>query len=243
MSNTSVTHAANTRRSLRLFRLFLKEQTEPDLFYSAFAQDSVSVMSDLIDLTGRTVLDVGGGPGFFAREFSAAGAHYVGVELDIEGDDVAQSFAVRGSGTHLPVRSGAVDVAYCSNVLEHVRDAWRVADELVRVTRPGGIVFLSFTPWLSPWGGHETAPWHYRGGRWAADRYAQRWGHRPKNDFGHSLFAHRAGTALRWARARPDVEIVRAYPRYHPRWAWWIAAVPGVREVLSWNYVLVLRRT
>ena len=44
-------------------------------------------------------------------------------------------------------------------------------DEMVRVTRPGGTVFVSFTPWWSPWGGHETAPWHYLGGEYARRRY------------------------------------------------------------------------
>lgn len=233
---------ATVARSVRLFRLFLHEQSDPGRFYSAFAQDSVAMLSDVVDLAGRTVLDVGGGPGFFSRSFAGAGARYVGVELDAPTDAPAEAYSVRGSGTALPLRTAAVDVAYCSNVLEHVADGWRMADELVRVTRPGGTVFLSFTPWLSPWGGHETAPWHYLGGRRAADRYARRTGHRPKNDFGRSLFAYRASTALRWARRHPDVELVRAYPRYHPWWAWWVAAVPGLREVAAWNLALVLRR-
>lgn len=242
MSNAKHTHPATLRRSVRLFRLFLREQSDPDLFYSAFAADSVASLAGFVDLRGKTVLDVGGGPGFFARSFAEAGAHYIGVEIDAPVDALPEAFAIRGSGTALPLRSGAVDVAYCSNVLEHVEHGWRLADELVRVTRPGGTVFLSFTPWLSPWGGHETAPWHYLGGCRAADRYARHHGHRPKNDFGRSLFAYRASAALAWARNNTDVELVRAYPRYHPRWAWWVVAVPGVREVATWNLSLVLRR-
>ena len=38
---------------------------------------------------------------------------------------------------------------------------------MVRVTKPGGLVFVSYTVWWGPWGGHETAPWHYLGGRFA----------------------------------------------------------------------------
>jgi SAM-dependent methyltransferase len=225
-----------------LFLLFLREQPDPDLFYSAFAADSVAALAEFVPLRGRTVLDVGGGPGFFARSFAEAGARYVGVEIDVATDVPAQAFEVRGSGTALPMRTGSVDVTYCSNVLEHVPLGWRLADELVRVTRPGGTILLSFTPWLSPWGGHETAPWHYLGGWRAADRYARRRGRRPKNDFGRSLFAYRVGAALRWARAQPDVEIVRAFPRYHPWWAWWIVRVPGLREIATWNLALVLRK-
>jgi SAM-dependent methyltransferase len=235
-------HRATLGRSIRLFRLFLKEQREPALFYSAFAEDSVAVLADEVELAGAVVLDVGGGPGYFARAFADRGARYVGVELDGPGDLPAEASAVRGSADQLPIRTGGVDVAYCSNVLEHVHSPWSVADELVRVTRTGGTIFVSFTPWLSPWGGHETAPWHYLGGRRASRRYGKRVGHPPKNDFGVTLFGHSAAAALRWARCHPDVEMVAAYPRYHPWWAWWIVRVPGLREVASWNLAMVLRR-
>ena len=233
---------ATLRRSVRLFRLFFREQSDPELFYSAFAEDSVAVLGCFVDLIDRTVLDVGGGPGYFARSFTSAGARYVGVEVDAAADTPVQSHAVRGSGTALPFGTAAIDVAYCSNVLEHVRDGAKMLDELVRVTRPGGTIFLSFTPWFSPWGGHETAPWHYLGGRRAAERYVRRYGRRPKNDFGRTLFDYRVSTLLEWARHSADVEVLRAYPRYHPRWAWWIVAVPGLREIATWNLALVLRR-
>jgi hypothetical protein len=35
---------------------------------------------------------------------------------------------------------------------------------------------------------------------------------------------------------------VAAYPRYHPWWATWLVAVPGVRELICWNLVVVMRR-
>ena len=113
---------------------------------------------------------------------------------------------------------------------------------MVRVTKPGGTVFLSFTPWLSPWGGHETAPWHYLGGHRARRRYIKRTGAEPKNKFGESLFSASAGAAYKWARACPDAELIAALPRYHPWWAAWVARVPGLREFASWNMVLVLRK-
>ena len=88
----------------------------------------------------------------------------------------------------LPFRDGAFDVCYSSNVLEHVPEPWRMADEMLRVTRPGGTVFLSYTVWYGPWGGHETAPWHFLGGRYARRRYARKHGKQPKNKYGESLF-------------------------------------------------------
>ena len=237
--------SATLDRSVRLFRAFLREQTDPDAFYGVLAEDSVRQLARWADLDGATVLDVGGGPGYFARGFRAAGAAYVGLEPDA-GEMAARGEpepgTLRGSGEALPVRSGSVDVCYSSNVLEHVARPWVMADEMVRVTRPGGLVLISFTPWLSPWGGHETAPWHYLGGGYARRRYRRRTGREPKNRFGESLFAVSAGGAVRWARRCPDADLLAVFPRYHPWWATWVARVPLLREVASWNVVVVLRR-
>ena len=235
------------RRSVELFRAFRVEQTDPDRFYGLLAADSVQQLQRWTPLEGRTVLDVGGGPGYFASAFRRAGASYVSVDADLgelsaTGDPGPGT--VLGSALQLPVRTGAVDVCYSSNVLEHVPDPERMADELVRVTRPGGLVFLSYNNWLAPNGGHETAPWHYLGGRYAADRYAQRQGRRPKNDYGRTLFRTSVAQMLRWARERERTgafEVLDVLPRYHPRWAWWVVRVPGAREVVTWNLVLVLR--
>ena len=91
-------------------------------------------------------------------------------------------------------------------------------------------------------GGHETSPWHYLGGHRAARRYERRTGRAPKNRYGDSLFAVSAGRMLRWAKGRVDVEVVDALPRYHPSWARWLVAVPGLREVAVWNLLVVLRK-
>ncbi len=45
---------------------------------------------------------------------------------------------IAGDGNRLPFPDGAADVAFSSNVLEHVPDPARFLDEMVRVTRPGG---------------------------------------------------------------------------------------------------------
>ena len=236
------------RRSVALFRAFRVEQSDPDRFYRLLAADSVREASRWCDLEGAVVLDVGGGPGYFSDAFRAAGASYAGVDPDV-GELTARGGAgtntVRASGLRLPIADATLDLTYSSNVLEHVPAPEDMAREMLRVTKAGGTVLISWTPWLSPWGGHETAPWHYLGGRYAADRYAARHGHRPKNDFGRSLFACSIGRMSRWARAAEaagDLRVVALLPCYHPAWARWVVRVPGLREVVSWNAVLVLAK-
>jgi SAM-dependent methyltransferase len=240
-----VSRSATLRRSVRLFQAFRKEQTDRDAFYRLLAGDSVAQVSEYASLRGRTLLDVGGGPGYFADAFRAAGACYLGLDPDVGELSARGEYTpgmIRASGTQLPVRTGSVDVCYSSNVLEHVGKPRKMIDEMVRVTKPGGTVFLSFTPWYSPWGGHETSPWHFFGGEHARGRFRAKTGREPKNRYGESLFAVSVGEALRWARNHPEAALERALPRYHPWWATWIVHVPWLREVASWNLVLVLRK-
>ncbi|HCT77331.1 MAG TPA: SAM-dependent methyltransferase [Micromonosporaceae bacterium] len=245
MSEEVVRARPSLRRSVELFRGFRREQSDPDFFYRLLADDSVRQLSGYVNLDGKTVLDVGGGAGYFADAFRKAGAAYFGIDPDV-GELSARGEVdggmLRASGTALPIRTGSIDVCYSSNVLEHVDRPELMLSEMARVTRPGGIVYVSFTPWLSPWGGHETAPWHYFGGHYARRRYRRRHGREPKNAYGSTLFSVGAATAIRWARRFDGVEVVELLPRYHPWWAHWVIHVPMAREVLSWNVLLVLRR-
>jgi SAM-dependent methyltransferase len=250
---------------VRLLREFRHEQPDPARFYTAVAEDSVGQLSGYVDLSGAVMLDVGGGPGYFRDAFTRAGATYFALDADVgelAGLGEIAAGTVIGSGLQLPFADGSIDVCYSSNVLEHVPDPWRMADEMLRVTRPGGLVFLSYTVWFGPWGGHETAPWHYLGGRRARRRYLRTHGHEPKNKYGESLFPVTVkagvewalrqqlgevldvtvGAGLRWARRQRAADVVAVLPRYNPRWTYWLLRVPVVREVVTWNLVLVLRK-
>jgi SAM-dependent methyltransferase len=238
-------------RSLRLLSQFRYEQPDPARFYGALATDTAAMVADLWrgatggSPAGQTVLDVGGGPGFFAGAFADAGMHYIGVEPDPTEMHIGpaaidrQTGYVRASGMALPFADASVDICLSSNVAEHVPQPWRLGHEMLRVTRPGGLAVLSYTVWLGPFGGHEMGLSHYLGGVRAAERYARKHGHRPKNDYGSSLFAVSVAEGMEWAASTGA--LVAAFPRYHPRWAWWLTRVPGVREFAVSNLVLVLR--
>lgn len=254
---------ATLTRALGLLEAFRFEQTDPGKFYGLLARDTVELISALwqgadsagqATLRGTRILDVGGGPGYFGVAFSDAGAEYITCEPDVgemSAAGIQLQSSVRGSGLDLPFRSNAFDVTYSSNVAEHVPDPWRMADEMLRVTKPGGVMIYSYTVWLGPFGGHETGLWeHYVGGEFAARRYKQKHGKEPKNRWGESLFDVGCGEGLRYAEdvtagkraAADDVELLAAFPRYHPWWAWWMVHVPGLREFAVSNLVLVFRK-
>ncbi|MGK2882634.1 MAG: class I SAM-dependent methyltransferase [Mycobacterium sp.] len=253
---------ATLSRSVRLLSEFRFEQSDPARFYGALADDTAAMVDDLWrgghdnSPQGRTVLDVGGGPGYFAEAFAARGMHYIGVEPDPREMHAAPTSNrggaggqersdpgklrrfVRASGTALPFADASVDICLSSNVAEHVAHPWRLGNEMLRVTKPGGLAVLSYTVWLGPFGGHEMGLTHYLGGARAAARYTRKHGHPPKNNYGSSLFAVSAAEGLQWACSTGA--LVAAFPRYHPRWAWRLTRVPVLREFLVSNLVLVL---
>lgn len=56
-------------------------------------------------------------------------------------DTLARRFSA--SLTAIPVRTGAVDLALCTEVLEHIADDGRAVAELGRILRPAGLLVLS----------------------------------------------------------------------------------------------------
>jgi SAM-dependent methyltransferase len=243
---------ATLARSVRLASKFRYEQSDPARFYGALAADTAAMVGDLWQgihgepPVGRTLLDIGGGPGYFATAFADAGLRYIGVEPDPgEMHAAGTAFAresgtlVRASGLALPFADGSVDICLSSNVAEHVSRPWQLGAEMLRVTTPGGLAVLSYTVWLGPFGGHEMGLTHYLGGERAAARYARKHGHPAKNNYGSSLFAVSAADGLNWAASTGAA--VATFPRYHPRWAWWLTSVPVLREFAVSNLVLVLQ--
>jgi len=233
-------------RSIRLFRLFLREQTEPAEFYSGLADDAADQLARHTRLAGRIVVDVGGGAGHFTAAFRRRGANCYLFEPDLAEMHLggeALPGAVLADGYWLPVADGSADICFSSNVLEHVADPQGLIEELIRATKPGGLIYLSFTNWYSPWGGHEMSPWHLLGADFAARRYVRRHGRQPKHTVGRNLYRVHIGPVLRLIRSRrSEVEILDAMPRYYPRWCRFVLRIPAVRELATWNLLVIMRR-
>lgn len=64
---------------------------------------------------------------------------------------------VLGVAEQLPFRNHSFDAVVCLNVLEHVKDPFQVARELIRVLKPGGEL-MAVAPFLQPLHGY---PHHY----------------------------------------------------------------------------------
>ena len=186
-------------------------------------------------------LDVGTGAGALPEALRATGAQPVALDVSDRRATGRESVPfVTGRGERLPFRDGAFDVVHCSNVLEHVPDPWELIAELLRVCRTGGVVYISWTNWYSPFGGHDWSPFHYLGPRVGLRAFRAVRGRDPIQMPGRKLFPVHVGEIVRGLERR-RVDVVDVAPRYWPSLRF-LARVPWLREVALWNCVIVLRK-
>jgi SAM-dependent methyltransferase len=224
-----------------LWRLWRNEQTDPEPFYRLLAAEAVEDLERRHgSLAGKTILDLGCGPGFYTDAFRARGAHVIPVDKDMGEMEMVGSApegALLADAGDLPIEDDSVDGAFCSNLLEHTPNTPEVIREIERTLRPGGWAYISWTNWYSPWGGHDMSPYHYLGPRLGPRLYERRHGPPRKNPYGAGLWAVHIGPTLRLVRARPRLRILRVEPRYWPRLAF-VVRIPVLRELITWNCVI-----
>lgn len=93
-----------------------------------------------LDLSGRTVLEVGGRRYPRSHLFEPSGASYVAVDLDPDtGDGVVAADIC--SCPELP--SDSVGMVVSVDVFEHLAEPWRAAKEICRILEPGGVAYTS----------------------------------------------------------------------------------------------------
>jgi SAM-dependent methyltransferase len=158
---------------VRLNRLFPRPRIygrESDNAYSQWEYDTGSAIFTqhfgVEALRGRSLLDVGCGMGGKTVWYAEVGAARV-VGVDLLAAHVRQTrhfAAVRGQAERvhvlqadamrLPFADASFEVVTANDSMEHFADPGAALRELARVLRPGGRLYLYFTPYRSPLGSH-----------------------------------------------------------------------------------------
>jgi SAM-dependent methyltransferase len=110
-------------------------------------------------LSGRSVLDIGCQTGALGIALAEAGAKVTGIDVTSwlvkagrmrsEGWGVPQHW-VTGQSEALPFRDASFDIVMFIDVIEHVQNADQCLREIVRVLRPGGVLYLQGPNRFSP---------------------------------------------------------------------------------------------
>jgi ubiquinone/menaquinone biosynthesis C-methylase UbiE len=99
---------------------------------------------------GLAILDLGSGTGRFSPRLAEHfGAAVIGVEPSEKMRGLAEESSVHprvtylaGSAEKIPLADETCDFAFMSMILHHIDDLERCCDELRRVLKPGGLVFI-----------------------------------------------------------------------------------------------------
>jgi SAM-dependent methyltransferase len=214
-------------------------------FYALQAHDAISWLKRKgVRLTARTrVLDLGCGHGTFGLQLLREGCSAIFAdEQDTLLPQIPKSLYQPFRIGHDDLdQLGRHDLVVFSNVLEHLAEPRTFLDSVDRLLTEGGYFFLSWTNWLSPWGGHEFSPFHYVGprrGHLLYDRIAKK--QRLHTPF-VNLYPTYIGATLRYLRTLAALKVVAVAPRYYPEFAF-ITRLPILREFLTWNCAVLLQR-
>jgi len=123
---------------------------KPSLIFGSGQKKRLERIKKYIDLKRKSILDVGCGVGLYANAFKEQGAEVVGVDTDEENIKEAQAIFPeivfkQAQGEHLPFRDTSFDIVFLNEVLEHVENDKKTADECLRVLRHGGKIIV-FAP-------------------------------------------------------------------------------------------------
>jgi SAM-dependent methyltransferase len=111
--------------------------------------------------SAKKVLEVGCGQGFLADILVDDGLEVYASDvvdiLDARLKEKRLKFCLGDVCSRLPFQDEAFDLAYAINAFEHFPDPGYALDEMLRVLKPGGVIFLTFDPlYYSPWGLHAS---------------------------------------------------------------------------------------
>lgn len=99
----------------------------------------VDALLESMNYKGGSVLEIGAGTGWQARELANRGYLVSAIDIPFSNHSSARIWPIMDfDGRNIPFPDASFDVVYSSNVLEHVEDLEKLNGEIIRVLRPGG---------------------------------------------------------------------------------------------------------
>lgn len=141
-----------SRKSVKDYFLWRKERALP----------AVKKVNQLKRLKGKHVLDVGCGYGALTELLTEKGALVSATEIDKP--KLAYATKMLGKNKNLtfkhvsneilPFKDNSFDVVFLFDVIEHVPKPQKMMQEVIRVTKTDGLIYVEFTPFYSITGHH-----------------------------------------------------------------------------------------
>lgn len=125
----------------------------------------ISELNKKINLTGKVILDLGGGIGGYSIELSTVVKKGYALDLNISVDFPKREniIPINGDALNLPFKNRSIDFIFCASLIEHIAEQNKFISEMFRVLKYDRFCYLSFPPFYSLVGGHQFKPFHLLG--------------------------------------------------------------------------------
>lgn len=108
------------------------------------------------------ILDMANGFGGQTNELSRGSRYVVGLDLNYPPIKLSTD-QIRADALQSPFGANSFDLILSASLIEHISQPILLLEELYRLLKPEGYIYLSFPPFYSLTGGHGYAPFHYFG--------------------------------------------------------------------------------
>ena len=103
-------------------------------------------ISPFIDIRNKRLLDLCCQFGSHMSFLEAAGANVIGADIiDFKGHENLHQFT-RSDAQRLSLKDACIDIVFCINAFEHIKNPKAALAEIQRVLKPDGYAFISFCP-------------------------------------------------------------------------------------------------
>lgn len=119
------------------------------------------LFNPFVSFEGKTVLELGCNKGYIINSFlQHENFRAIGAEIDVNALKIARENYgdriefVQTTPNKIPVPDESVDIIYTIDTFEHLSQPSEILTECWRILRPGGVLFIHFGAWLTPYGSH-----------------------------------------------------------------------------------------
>lgn len=206
-----------------------------------------------ISLNEKLIVDLGCGLGGYTKKFNSLGADPIGLDLNVS---YLPSTLKRVTANALttPFKENKFDFIFCASLIEHVPNPRILISEILRITKPEGFVYISYPPFYSPNGGHQFAPFHLFGERFAI-WYFSRFKQISNSDWRDNIISNNPNSFdnafVSWGLYRLTVKkivgLLKEFPvkvidystKYSPIN---FSKIPIINEILTWHVQFLFQK-
>jgi ubiquinone/menaquinone biosynthesis C-methylase UbiE len=130
------------------------------IFEKVFHNERIRMWLTTANYKNKKVLDVGCNTGIITIPLAKQGIEIIGIDnsrsdirlakKNLKKEGLSERIAMYANARKLPFKNNSFDIVLLSDLLEHTSDPKKASQEAIRVTKPGGLIYVTVPYHLHP---------------------------------------------------------------------------------------------